>query len=421
MRSPLLLGQICSHWRTVAYCLTPRLWENIHVSLRDHCTEEGFYLIQDWLARAGPWPGPSIAFDSVGSNDPLAVITSLIGPLSGLRGLSLTLPHQYLTLLAAIPSTFISSLQEFNLAYDRENTHHPFAWHGYNPLSLKGCHRLRKITLWTPNVCNYIGDGFIEDVPWAQLEHLRLVDSDNWVETAREIFVQCTNLVTCNMKLAGVAPEETDPPYTFETIKCYNPNLCSLHLQFHDDISAFFQPLELPKLEWLTLERYSTQGLTEWLFPMETLIALDQRSRFSLRHLRLCYIHFDSTELVVFLSRLPSLEVLELVMCDVLSDTLVLALTDSPFQTSILPKLKQLVLSDYNLFIQDELVLDLVESRWWPIPEGTSLLEVPCQLETVVVDREYRMRRPTASAIERAQLLVDNGLHFTCDRLTRSH
>lgn len=335
--------------------------------------------------------------------------------------MTLTLPHQHLTLLATIPSTSISGLEELNLAYDRENIRHPFSWHGYNPLSLKGCHRLRKLTLWTPNVCNYVGDGFIADVPWAQLEHLRLVDSDNWVERARDIFVQCTNLVSCKMKLAGVTPEEDDPPYPLATVKCYHPNLRSLHLQLHDDITAFFQPVKLPKLEQLTLERFSIHDRTVRLFPAKALITLHLRSGFPLRRLRLGYIHFDSADLLVFLSQLSSLEVLELVMCEVLSDTLVVALTDSPSQTNILPELKRLVLSDYNLFVKDELVLDLVESRWWPVPEGTSLLESPCQLEEVVVDREYRMRRPTASALERARLLVDNGLNFTCDRLTRSH
>ncbi|KAK7001467.1 hypothetical protein R3P38DRAFT_2649607 [Favolaschia claudopus] len=53
---PLLLGRICSRWRSIAFAL-PRLWSSLHVHLGYACLyEERVAAIDEWLNRASPSP-----------------------------------------------------------------------------------------------------------------------------------------------------------------------------------------------------------------------------------------------------------------------------------------------------------------------------------------------------------------------------
>ncbi|KAK7001437.1 hypothetical protein R3P38DRAFT_3284283 [Favolaschia claudopus] len=52
---PLLLGRICSGWRSVAFAL-PILWASIHIAVDFIDSEEKEVAVVDWLSRASPFP-----------------------------------------------------------------------------------------------------------------------------------------------------------------------------------------------------------------------------------------------------------------------------------------------------------------------------------------------------------------------------
>ncbi|KAF7290322.1 hypothetical protein HMN09_01290200 [Mycena chlorophos] len=55
LRSPLALGLVCTHWRSVAIS-TSQLWTSLHISCADRCPDDIEALLALWLARSGAAP-----------------------------------------------------------------------------------------------------------------------------------------------------------------------------------------------------------------------------------------------------------------------------------------------------------------------------------------------------------------------------
>lgn len=147
------------------------------------------------------------------------------------------------------------------------------------------------------------------------------------------------------------------PPITGVTVF---PDLHTLHLSLYGSTTAFLEPLVLPNLEYLTLEHRNQWSTSR--VPIAGLANLQERSVCLLLHLYVSYLRVELSVLVAFVGQLHILETLELDMCNVLGEALVVGLTKSLAGPFLLPAHKRIVLKD-DLLISDEHILDMVESR----------------------------------------------------------
>ncbi|RDB22180.1 hypothetical protein Hypma_010631 [Hypsizygus marmoreus] len=130
--------------------------------------------------------------------------------------------------------------------------------------------------------------------------------------------------------------------------------------------------------------------------------------------LSLHWFLFDVHQFLEFLDS-PTLQNLTLHYCAALNEDMISALSKSPSPGDILPRLKCLSIIDHTIYVEDEIVLNMIESR-------ISQLEM-VQIEGGYAEPEdfadrFSPPRASPSIFTRAQALKDGGLLLHYPRLT---
>lgn len=219
---PLLLGRVCSRWRSLAYH-TPRLWSTLHIPLpvppshnglsfwmpsetfqqmsadfedkfRRHCEA-----VRDWLNRSGSRPlsvslnpRDSISYSQQQHIRPYLDI--LLSFSHRWHSLEISIPSaEYSSLISSIPASAVPKLEFLHLKFSRRSAHEN-VWANSGILKAKNLHVLHLAQF--PFRLSSL------EMDWSQVTHLILSDTSNAIsrhkrislEEAYRIFSRCKNL-----------------------------------------------------------------------------------------------------------------------------------------------------------------------------------------------------------------------------------
>ncbi|KAF7364849.1 hypothetical protein MVEN_00355200 [Mycena venus] len=259
--APLLLGQICSHWRSVAYS-TPRIWSSLHIpsfDSRSHSVPSAIFVIlgrivERWLKRSGNC-SLSISLSS-GINSSLdfwsedhPILSPLLQVRQRLRHLELSADTQSLRQLLRLGPKDLPILKTIRIQASGD------------PLfdgNLEATNALQLPTLEDISLSfSATSDPLSLPLNWSQLTGLSLVCYPLWTGQSWEggfdaggvldVLRSCPNLVRCEFG----SSKSLDPGSTI------NRSLITLsHLQFlllgsHSIPPEYMSCLILPKLSYL--------------------------------------------------------------------------------------------------------------------------------------------------------------------------
>ncbi|KAJ7490478.1 hypothetical protein FB451DRAFT_1220164 [Mycena latifolia] len=296
--APLLLGRICSAWRTIAIS-TPRIWSSIHIAEPDGRLPEYIYegclqLVKTWLGRSGGLPlsisffrpppsGPSRFFDTIVSVSQRWKHVVLLGQV-GIR-LSRT----------DVPMLHSIQILDYAVGDDLAAAEaHDF---------FRGA-RVRKVVLGTD-----INPGGLP-LPWHQLTTLSLcpcLDPSGIhrrsalnlsSSTALNILAECHSLRECTLQLSSGVDETIEVPSSVEL-----PLLVSLNILIGGN-AALQRDDPLDRLTLPELSRFSFIGFPSQStgFPFPSLISTAAK----LKHVAVGAPLFTRDLFVAFLHQLPS-------------------------------------------------------------------------------------------------------------------
>ncbi|KAK7035935.1 hypothetical protein R3P38DRAFT_610643 [Favolaschia claudopus] len=252
LTAPLLLGQICTQWRTIAW-QTPALWTALKVdSARIPIT-----LVEGWLGRAGTLPLSLAIAVSLWQGEEwecAGVIAVFKRYSSTWRKVALEIPWEAFESLAAespLDLPLLESLAIWTEDLDELD--------GAPPLrAFRDAHALRKLSVvanLNPNALEF---------PWTQLTSFECHNSGGMDYRDFLTILQHTpNLVECDAAIYGDSerPLPDVPPLT---------SLTSLALEMSDvEAMGLFSHITLPALQIFDLSRvlFSGRKLVERLRP----------------------------------------------------------------------------------------------------------------------------------------------------------
>ncbi|KAF7376922.1 hypothetical protein MSAN_00110000 [Mycena sanguinolenta] len=222
--APLLLGHICSGWRSIALS-TPMLWNSLHINLTFVLSsDERVSAVEEWLRRASTcllslsvWQAEWR--DTHASDSPLLthLMRLLVVSASQWRDIELHhVPYSYLDMLAGVAAPLLEGVR-----IKSDYIIYPLATMLESPA-------LRRVALLHPD----LGD-FTQrlGLPWEFLTDLSLVNEDVEVRVAPSsltfsLIRQCPRLLSLRFQMGRTGD---GPPLTGE-------------------------PVHLPALEWLSIQ-----------------------------------------------------------------------------------------------------------------------------------------------------------------------
>ncbi|KDR70032.1 hypothetical protein GALMADRAFT_128196 [Galerina marginata CBS 339.88] len=273
--APLLLGRICSRWRSIAYH-TPRLWATLHIPLpvppahggltlwipsetfQQLCTdfEQRFknhcQAVQDWLTRSGCCPlsislNPRDSVPLTQNNYIRTYLEILLKFSHRWRSLEITIPSgEHSTFLASIPSGAVPVLEYLHLKFSRRSVHEN-VWANSGILNAK---KLRVVHLaqFPYRLSTLESD-------WSRITHLVLSDvasiSRNrklTIDEAFRIFNRCKNLVHCVLDIIDSA-DAISPTSDVIQLPCLE-NLAIVDAAL--SLGTLFECLDVPSLRVVT-------------------------------------------------------------------------------------------------------------------------------------------------------------------------
>ncbi|PFH45946.1 hypothetical protein AMATHDRAFT_70853 [Amanita thiersii Skay4041] len=363
---PLLICQVCSHWRALAI-RTPRLWNTLSIVLRQAIPLSDAQFresVDSWINRSG-------------TSLPLTLGISLYEPSSiWTHGLAL------FTAILAVFWTYAPRWESIsiNISWDT-NDDDQFEFPGLvntpllrsfslsmpssmgpPTLPFESCPLLTHLD-WGSRIPSPVETSF----PWHQLTHLQIGMGYSYYRTL-DIIERCTELVECCVNFTPVSELLTES--LAGRPKVVHPNLRVLHLYLDDEVISLLDCLILPALEDLTLNNagyYLNDGL--FLPSDEALIGLFTRSSCKLLKLELHEPGYNSTGL---------LACLEHESCQSLRELTIHSATDPP------------ILNDYALTGMTrfpEKLDDLVCPNLSRLHLGVWALMTPGLLGTMVLSR----------------------------------
>jgi hypothetical protein len=347
--APLLLMQICGHWRKIALS-TALLWRHIHVELNTSSPESQIAWVENWLVRSSGCP-LSVLLHSYGANVGHPVFNAIVLHAPQWEDLDIQLPYPLiLTLLSAQNNLPMLRRLRIEITYS-PSRQFPIDTFLVAPM-------LRNVCLRVPLE--------LVKLPWAQLTHCTLsLQGNECVEFIR----RTPQLVNCTLDDCVDFPEICQDPDQRAV-----SHLTSLHLTEggRTMMPFIFNHITLPKLRELSVDLVDS---TDWPHPifMEFLA----RSSCHLQRLALLSAEISYEDFVILLQNQPSLIELEIDWVDtpynngdspIVDDNLINRLhywdNLTEYQRpNLLPNLRILKLWGPLPFNDDNFV-ELVRSRW---------------------------------------------------------
>ncbi|KAF7356312.1 hypothetical protein MVEN_00963500 [Mycena venus] len=318
--SPLLLGRVCSAWRTIALS-TPELWSSVHVVvLPSPESAAPCELLRTWLQRSGNWPLSISVFIPLGRGfeENLRTFMDIILPYSPRWKSLRLLQRNWPELLCKLTSEDVPLLEVLQIA------HASFDSHAIRFLAIPP--NLRDLSL----KCSQ-GDAHIPPRRWDRITSLCLESGKNFFNLdagqVLELIEQCANLRSCRL---GFPVQATGGP-SLSTSAAHQITLLHLSsLSLTADIITtspfnmvnFLAALVLPSLRALDLSGvcivYSgVPVVSDVLFALDELVC---RSSCDVQSLRVQFVEGDPEALVRCLRRCPGLTSLDLVQPGIFDD-----------------------------------------------------------------------------------------------------
>jgi F-box-like len=237
--APLLLGGVCSRWRTVALS-TPRLWTSFSLTIRPKYLKSNVMLAETWLARAGTCP-LTIRLPSHGSfkNSMKPLMKVFLLHCEQWYDIDLSVPLPVLCSLAPAKNR-LPSLQRLHLHSESEKILDIFEF----------APRLRWLCL------PFLNPSMVK-IPWNQIEYLDMGTRE--VDRCLDLLHTTPNLEKCLVRITSSEP-------------------CQSH-----------SSVQLLRLRSMTIGRNSTYLLDSLLLPKLHEISIDSIFFFFFQSNLLCY------------------------------------------------------------------------------------------------------------------------------------
>ncbi|KAJ7017899.1 hypothetical protein C8F04DRAFT_1153793 [Mycena alexandri] len=351
--APLLLGHICSVWRTIALS-TPRLWSSIHIAEPHPDLAPSFYdgclrLVATWLRRSGALP-LSISFHRPAFREESPFFDAIAAFSPRWKHISLSGQSRVMLSREDVPLLETIKISDYSVADNvAEAKRQDFL----------GGACVREVFLGTEI------DPLQLPLPWSQLTTLTLARLNNaYARRARQlsssaalrILANCHSLRECVLFLTHEPDELLDLPSSVEV-----PSLASLKLSLDVfAIPAHQNPLD--RLQLPQLASFIVHGHHQpTIFPFLTLLSTAK----TLKNIEIETLMFTAETLVAFLQRLPP-SVQRLSMRQNVIDPETRSLVDneilhllapsSPSESCLLPVLDTFTISYASSFSDDDLL-----------------------------------------------------------------
>ena len=394
VKAPLILTQICRHWRAIAIS-TRKLWSSV---VYESQSSSDIVFTKLWLARGGNCAmNVRISQPFVDSRLGTYIVQQVVGLLIShserWRNLEIFLRPSMCSLIATVKDR-LPILQSLAIC-----AHGTFTDQSIN--AFERAPLLRSLNLSAPL--------YLLDIPWAQLDEL-MIDSANfgWAvamlgHTANLTDFRLTSMVNCNPVPPGVI---------------HNNQLRSLAIHFIsiDAPGKLFDCLALPALQDVCIMQDKKRPLAPWIC-QEQLISLLSRSRCSLRRLAFHDVSLTDGELIECLEHAPSLVELELrdaASYSITNDALHRLIYRNPEDAQVAclaPALQVIELDAFNI-LNESLFMDMVQSR---SRIGIESSDTMSQLKKVAISLRYADGQLEQVVFARARVrqLRDEGLDIS--------
>ncbi|KAK2462904.1 hypothetical protein APHAL10511_005102 [Amanita phalloides] len=297
----LSITHVCSVWRQLAF-ETPRLWNDIKVTLQDEHMDQTISSAAEWLARAKDAPR-SLSIHLYGERCTHTIWNQLLKFITLFPLKSLTLDAGRNNLPLTLPNSTWSSIEWLHLSYyTNEGSTGPAIFSREMTLS-----SLRRLELFAchdqVNEMEYV-------IPWHQLRSLYMSGMPISLSLCLNVLRQSLLLECCSL---AVSPEPSTSTTTFSENFITLNNLALLNLSVGNDSSldALFRLLVTPNITSLT---FNSATSAELRYNSSALVRFIRRSG-GMPQIQTLAISDESTELIsagILLEFLPSLKILHI-------------------------------------------------------------------------------------------------------------
>lgn len=340
--TPFLLAEVCYYWRSVAVSMGD-LWNSMYINPPKM---EHIPLVRLWLNHAGEYPLSLWLFQSDRPSDSELQATDEI----------LSLLVKRLHRWKAIVFYFSASAQQALLNLP----HGAAVCLEAARVDVRCWDRTSADNLWialhsSPTMCrpewvNLYWNGPPDHAPWAQLTHIRL---DGWqpVDEVLRILPFCQRVLLLSLRLIPSHISLQIPPFVL-------PKLRAMTISTEIELGSLFQSIVLPSLVSLDITYRFEAGIPLSSLPLADLIC---RSRCQLKTLKLYDIRdIGEEELLDYLSTSTLQSLVELQLCNQVSDKVMGLLSRHAGKDQLFPLLQRMVL---RCCTTDGLLTDMVASR----------------------------------------------------------
>jgi hypothetical protein len=227
-KAPLLLGGVCSRWRTIALS-TPRLWTSFALAIRPKYLKSDVMLAKTWLARAGRCPLTiRLASQSIYQSSMKPLMKVFLLHCEQWYDIHISVPLPVLKSLRPAKSR-LPRLQRLSLDVKL-----------YEPLHIFECApQLRWLKLASTL------DPSMVKAPWSQLEYFDM--GGRKIDHCLKLLRATLNLETCVVNLMT-----SEPHQSHSSVQLLR--LCSMTIS--GDPTFFFDALLLPNLHEISIAHF---------------------------------------------------------------------------------------------------------------------------------------------------------------------
>lgn len=269
-QSPLLLGQVCSQWRQIAYS-TPKLWSSLHIVIPLYSRANArLEAISAWLSRSGVLP-LSISMSTsgywgCGCGRRTVTINGRVQPYIDLiashahrwKSIYLRLPYfDWTDFLVQTNASDLPLLEVLHIEGDRPRRRDPSTLDISAPSKENGIVfapllRILSLPTYSPRLLEM-------HLHWRQLAGLNLGNRSLPLWDVARILELCPNLEACAISVITPDPQNTPTPQPSKMNQVALPKLRTLKVisrsTWNDNTFVLFDNLYTPALRHLAYER----------------------------------------------------------------------------------------------------------------------------------------------------------------------